>query len=152
MPDQDSNLPASGQNPVPQVLPESRSIPVVEEVFQAPIQIQSPVPLPAVPPAPDQPPAEQKKFNFPPLKYLLLGLGALAVLGGIAFALNSFFFSAKSPEQTTLTYWGLEEKTVMDSLIREYYLRRTLQKKYPKIPVNVAMAARVIVIVITNSI
>ena len=171
MPDQDSNLPASGQNPisqtlpssenssdvpppppppsslpanlvnqqtanVPQVLPESRSIPVVEEVFQAPIQIQSPVPLPAVPPAPDQPPAEQKKFNFPPLKYLLFGAGVLVVLGSIAFALNSFFFSAKIPEQTTLTYWGFEEKTVMDSLIREY------EAKNPKVKIGYIKQAK----------
>lgn len=138
MPDQDFSHPKSAQNPTPQALPptqslsdtplpsppvEPRFIPVVsEEVLRAPEQTvqQSPVPVSVIPSIPDQPSPEQKKVKIPALKYLLLGLGALVVLGGIAFALNPFFFSAKTPEQTTLTYWGLEEKTVMDSLIREY--------------------------------
>ncbi len=60
-----------------------------------------------------------------PIKKILTGLIAVILLGGIAFAANTFFFSKKAPiglkEPVTLTYWGLwEDSATIGGLISEY--------------------------------
>lgn len=122
--------------PEPQVIPE----PQVTETQPAVAAAEVPPAPPAKEPKENQMPLEAKDIGTStffsgeaggeggkkfPIKNVLLGLVALVLLGGAAFAANTFFFSKKTPlgpkEPVTLTYWGLwEEPQTMSSLIQEF--------------------------------
>lgn len=100
-----------------------RSTPVAVETSVpqvTPTPVPMPVPMLQVPPSPPSTELPKSGIKLPPLKFLLIGVGALVVLGLAGFLVQKFFLSKPTEAEVTLTYWGLEEKSVIDGAIKEY--------------------------------
>lgn len=102
--------PASGYSDVPPAPPPSPQPPAVpEERPSADIPVQ-------------QVPGDGRSFPKLPLKPILLGLVGLVLLGLLFFLVRRFLLpGTRTPEQITLTYWGLwEDSPVIEGAIRQF--------------------------------
>lgn len=92
---------------------------------------QTPPPLP-----PDQDYQSPPQGRFPSFSVgtiikIVIGLGTIALILFIVFAVILPLFSTKTVEKPEITYWGLwEDKNTVQSIIDEF------NKKYPDIKVN----------------
>ena len=125
----ENQFPSTPVQPQPNNPPSSQ-----QDVFQAPQAPQGP---PAPPPAPpSQPPQQEPPVPAaqPPrrsnlIKFLLIGLGGLIVLGLVAFGFKSLFGEQKKDEIVTLTYWGLtDEAGTMTPIIAKFESENPLVK------------------------
>lgn len=140
VPFQSQIIPSSGEQQVPIVPAQSFGN---QEVLPVQANSQTSSSQPPVAQAPEISNSSAvsdggQKKGFKPLsfKYLLFGFGALVILGGIAFAAKTFLFAPEKPEKIILTFWGFEDKSVMDNVIREY------EAKNPQVKINYQKQAR----------
>lgn len=105
-------------------LSQHPAIPVVTEEAFAGVEARQNIPTTeTINPKEQQaaPPSGGHSRGFSvPIKYLVIGIVGLVVLGAIGFAAKTLFLDKKEPQVITLTYWGLEEPSAINSLIREY--------------------------------
>ncbi|HBL51709.1 MAG: hypothetical protein A3D24_02570 [Candidatus Blackburnbacteria bacterium RIFCSPHIGHO2_02_FULL_39_13] len=97
------------------------NIPVANtsDLVEPPLTSVSTVQAAGPPSTSDKPQKLSGKF---PLKYLLVGLGALLFVSVISFSVWNFVINKpKPPEEVNLTYWGIwEDDATVKQLINEY--------------------------------